>query len=69
MSGVRAALLATGTIGVAVALSACGEETMSAEEFVSSVNEQGVQLELTEDELVTTEEGKELYGLELARCG
>jgi hypothetical protein len=52
--------------GAAVVLSTgCGESTMSVDEFVSAVEEQGVHLELTDDELVTTEEGKELYGLEL----
>ena len=50
-----------------IALSACGEETMSADEFASAVEEQGVRLELSEDELVTDDPDKDLYGLELLR--
>jgi len=66
MSGVRGALLAAITVEVALALAACGGMTMSADEFVSAIEEQGVKLELTDDELVTTDPDKELYGLELA---
>ena len=50
---------------VAAAAAGCGEDgTFTAQDFVTAVNAQGVQLELGE-ELVTEEEGKELYAIEL----
>ena len=38
---------------------------MSAEEFISAIEEQGVELLLTDDELISDDESKELHGLEL----
>jgi hypothetical protein len=65
MSGVRGALLVATAFGATLALAACGETTMSAEDFVTSIEEEGVRLELTEDELVSDDPDKELYGLDL----
>jgi hypothetical protein len=44
--------------------SGCGERTLSAEEFVSEVEDEGVELELGK-ELISEDEDKELYELEL----
>jgi hypothetical protein len=50
-----------------LALAACGGgKTFSAEEFVDEVNAQGVHLELGE-KLLTDEEDKTLYAVELAQ--
>ena len=49
----------------AIAASGCGDgETMTREEFLDSIREQGVEIELGR-ELLTTEPGKELYAIEL----
>jgi hypothetical protein len=59
--GTCAAVLAVG----AIALGGCGgEETMTKEEFVQSIREQGVEIELGR-ELLTTEAGKELHAIQL----
>lgn len=52
------------------ALAGCGggEPRFTAEEFVDGVNSQGVELRLGEP-LVTDEEGKELYAVELEPLG
>ena len=47
-----------------VAMAGCGEQTMSADEFVDKVKEQGVQIRLG-DELYTEDSGKKLYGFAL----
>ena len=47
-----------------VAVAGCGEQTMSAGEFVDKVKEQGVQIRLG-DELFTQDSGKKLYGFAL----
>ena len=60
----RGTALAAAASTLAIA-GGCGEETMSADEFLSTIEEQGVSLELTDDELITDDPGKELYGLEL----
>lgn len=52
-----------------LALAGCGgEPRFTAQEFVDGVNSQGVKLELGEP-LVTEEEGKELYAVELPPLG
>lgn len=49
----------------AFALAACGgDKTFTAEEFIEEVNAEGVNLQLG-DPLVTSEEDKELYEVEL----
>ena len=63
-AAVAAALLAAGAC-----LAACGDEgTFTAESFVAEVNAQGVELRLGEA-LVTEEEDKELYAIELEPVG
>jgi hypothetical protein len=53
----------------AAAVAGCGDEgTYTAQDFVTAVNAQGVRLELGE-ELVTDEDGKELYAVELEPAG
>ena len=50
---------------LALVIPGCGQErSFSAEEFVEEVNAQGVELTL-EEELLTEEEGKELFAVEL----
>jgi hypothetical protein len=61
--GQLAALLAT--IALALTASSCSEErTLSADEFVDDVNEQGVELTLGE-RLSASDEDKEIYAIEL----
>jgi hypothetical protein len=61
----RGQLVALAVAAVAVAVPACTKErTLSAEEFVADVNEQGVELSLGEP-LHTEDEDKELYAIEL----
>ncbi len=56
---------AMATATAAVALTACGgERTFTAQEFVDEVKAEGVELRLGK-ELITDEEGKEIYALEL----
>jgi hypothetical protein len=59
--GMCAAVLAIG----AIAAAGCRDgETITKEEFLDSIREQGVEIELGR-ELLTTEAGKELYAIEL----
>jgi hypothetical protein len=61
----RGQLVALAVATLALVAPACTEErTLSAEEFVADVNEQGVALTLGEP-LHTEEEGKELYAITL----
>ena len=49
----------------AIAAAGCGDgDTMTKEEFLGSIREQGVEIELGR-ELLTTEPGKKLYAIEL----
>jgi hypothetical protein len=54
---------------VALAAAGCGDDgTFTAQDFVTAINAQGVNLELG-DPLTTEEEGKELYAIELSPAG
>ena len=63
MDGARDALLAIAALGALVA-AGCGEERMSLEEFTSSIEEQGVEIELG-NELITDDSSKELRSIRL----
>jgi hypothetical protein len=61
----RGQLALLATIALALAASSCTKErTLSASEFVSDVNEQGVELTLGE-RLGTSDEEREIYEIEL----
>jgi hypothetical protein len=61
----RVRRIAAGALVAVAAIAACGDEpTLSAQKFVQEVNRQGVELRLGEP-LVTDDQGKELYAVEL----
>jgi hypothetical protein len=62
----RIGIAALAASALAVTLAACGsEQTMTAQEFVEQVSRQGVDVRIGEP--LVTDEGKELYALELGR--
>jgi hypothetical protein len=61
----RLVVLLLAAIALALAVSSCSEErTLSAEEFVADVNEQGVELTLGE-RLSASDENREIHEIEL----
>lgn len=64
--GARGTALATGAAIAAIA--GCGGgETMSADEFLAEMEQRGVGIEVTNDELVTDDPDKDLRAIELER--
>jgi hypothetical protein len=65
MRGTRGQLAALAAIALALGATGCSRErSLTASEFVTQINDQGVELRLG-DRLVTDDESEEIYALEL----